>query len=62
MVITGSRTGTSESGRLRIDPSPLVADEIEAEQDAVQIPVRKGPVLPTADQVVKTPCDALPTP
>ena len=36
MVITGSRTGMGETGRLRIDPKPLVVDEIEAEQDAVQ--------------------------
>ena len=41
LVITGSRTGTGETGRLRIDPKPLVADEIEAEQDALQIRVRK---------------------
>ena len=53
MVTTGSRTGTNETGRLRIDPNPLLADEIEAEQDAVQIRVRKGPMLQTADQVMK---------
>ena len=54
--------GTSETGRLRIDPNQLVAEEIEAEQDAVQNRVRKGPVLPTADQVMTILCDALPTP
>ena len=58
MVITGSRTGTGETGRLRVDPKPLALDEIEAEQDAIQIHVRKGPVLHTADQVRKTQCDA----
>ena len=47
MVITGSHSGTGETGRLRIDPKPLVVDEIEVEHDAVQIRVRKGPVLPT---------------
>ena len=46
-------TGTGDTGRLRIDPKPLVVDEIEAEQDAVQNRVRKGPVLPTADHVMK---------
>ena len=53
MVITSSRSGTVETGRLCIDHKPLVADEIEAEQDAVQIRLRKGHVLPTADQVMK---------
>ena len=53
LVITSSRTGKGESGKLRIDPTPLVVDEIEAERDAVQIRVRKGPVLSTADQVMK---------
>ena len=53
MGITDSRTGTGEIGRLRIDPKPLVVNEIEAEQGAVQISVRKGPVLTTADQVMK---------
>ena len=46
MVITGSHSGTGETGRLRIDPKPLVVVEIEVEQDAVQIRVRKGLVLP----------------
>ena len=49
MMITGSRTGTGETGRLRIDPKPLVVDEVEAEQEAVQIRVRKGPVQPTEE-------------
>ena len=53
MVITSSRTGTGEAGRLRIDPKPLVVVEIQSEQDAVQICVRKGRVLPTADQLMK---------
>ena len=51
-MITGSRTGTGEIGRLRIDPKPLVVDEIEA-QGAAQIRVRKGLVQPTEDQVMK---------
>ena len=55
-----SRSGTGETGRLRVDPKPLVADEIEAEQVAVQISVRKGPVLPTADQVMKHSATHLP--
>ena len=53
VVIKGSRTGTGETGRLRIDPKLLVVDEIEAEQDTVQVRVCKGPVLPIADQVMK---------
>ena len=53
MVITGSRAGTGETGRLRIDPTPLVVDEIEAGQDAVQNRVRKGPVQPTVERVMK---------
>ena len=32
MVIAGSRSGTGDTGRLRIDHKPLVVDEIEAEQ------------------------------
>ena len=49
MVITGSRTGTGETGRLRVDPKPLVVDEVEAELEAVQIRVRKGAVQPTEE-------------
>ena len=52
MVITGSRTGTGETGRLRLDPNPLAVDEVEAEQEAVQIRVHKGPTQPTVEQVM----------
>ena len=46
MVIANSRTGTGETGKLCVDPKPLLVDGIEAEQDAVQIRVRKGPCNP----------------
>ena len=61
MMNAGSRTGTGETGRLHVDPKPSVVDEIEAEQDAVQIRVRKGPVQPSADRH-ETQCDAPPIP
>ena len=40
LVITGSRTGTGETGRLRVDPKQFVVDEIEAEQDTVPFRVQ----------------------
>ena len=38
---------------MRIDRKPLAVDEVEAEQKAVQIRVRKGPVHLTEEQVMK---------
>ena len=62
MVSTGSRAGTGETGRLRIDPKPLVVDENEAEQDAVQIRVRKGKGATHYRPSHETQCDGSPIP
>ena len=62
LVITGSRTGTGETGRLRVDHKPLVVNEIEAEQDAVQIRVHKGPPAAHCRSSHETQCDAPPIP
>ena len=43
MVIAGSRAGAGTTGELRTEPSSLTVGETEAEQDAVQSLVRKGP-------------------
>ena len=42
-VITGSRAGAGATRKLRTEPDPFTVDEAEAEQDAVQTRVRKGP-------------------
>ena len=42
-VITGSLTGAGATGKLRTEPVPFTVDEAEAEQDAVQTRVCKGP-------------------
>ena len=62
LVITGSRTGTGETGRLRVDHKPLVVNEIEAEQDAVQIRVHKEPPAAHCRSSHETQCDAPPIP
>ena len=63
MVITSSRAGAVATGKLRAEPIPLTVDEAEAEQDAVQTRVRKGPAQPTEEQIMHAAQrDALPLP
>ena len=61
LVITGSRAGAGATAKLRTEPVPLTVGGAEAEQDAVQTRVRKGPAQPTQEPIMKRNATRLPS-